>query len=127
MFSSPGCSGTFCSETQKLIGKKMRKKTVYISAPIGGYEDTAEDRFAEAERILQKHGFKTVNPYMKGCDKSWGDCMIDCLKKLKKCDMICMCEGWRDSKGCDIERRFARGIGIDVVFLENYRDDEIIS
>ena len=44
--------------------------------------------------------------------------MLADLRLLKGCDGIMLCKGWRMSRGCEIERLFARGMGKEIIFEE---------
>ena len=105
-----------------------KKKLIYISAPITGMEDTAQERFSEAESILHKLGYNTINPYErnKGFAK-WEDAILAGLRQLKKCDGICLCDDYKYSRGSQIERMFANGMNLETLFLDslkNHMEDE---
>lgn len=97
----------------------MIMERIYISAPITGQEETAEARFRDAESLLRSEGYEPVNPYErnKGYAK-WEDAVLADLRLLKGCDGIMLCKGWRMSRGCEIERLFARGMGKEIIFEE---------
>lgn len=89
-------------------------KIVYISAPITGQEDTAQQRFRDAEKTLIERGCQPVNPYEvnKGFVK-WEDAVMQGLRLLRKCDAIYQCEGWYLSTGCRVEYEYAKGMGLE--------------
>ena len=97
-------------------------KRIYISAPITGMEDTAEQRFNAAVKLTKEEGFVPINPYQENrsfCQ--WGDAIVAGLRLLRKCDCILLCEGWQQSRGCKIEQQFAQGAGIEVYFEETLK------
>lgn len=98
---------------------------VYISAPITGREETAESRFKEAEELLIRNGHEPVNPYEQNKGyKTWEDAMMACLRLLRKCDAIMLCDGWNYSRGCQMERLFASGSDkhYTIIFEEGLKD-----
>ena len=38
------------------------------------------------------------------------------IKDMSKADALFMCEGWRDSRGCRIERQVAQDYGIKILY-----------
>lgn len=100
-------------------------KRIYISAPISGCEDTAELRFNNAVRLAREHGFIAVNPYAENKNfNRWSDAIIAGLKLMNDCDAIMLCRGYYQSKGCQIEQKFAQGMGIEVLFEESLRQTD---
>ena len=109
-------------ENARISMERKTIKRIYISAPISGCEDTAEERFTNAVRLAREHGFIAVNPWQE--NKSfcrWGDAVIAGLRLLNKCDAILLCKGWQHSRGCKIEQQFAQGMGIEVLFEESLK------
>lgn len=99
-------------------------KRIYISAPITGCEDTAEERFADAVKLAREHGYIAVNPFAENKNFCrWADAIIAGLRLLNKCDAIMLCKGYRYSRGCRIEQQFAQGMGIEVLFEESLKKD----
>ncbi|MGE9896624.1 DUF4406 domain-containing protein [Anaerovoracaceae bacterium SGI.195] len=56
--------------------------------------------------------------YLRLNDKTWDECMIECLKCLDSCDTIYMLRDWEDSKGACIEIGYALGQNKIVIFQE---------
>ena len=91
---------------------------VYISGKITGL-DLAEARkqFTEAEGIIRQRLGEEVEvinpmkevPYVEG--KTWEEYMKDDIKLLMECNMIYMIEGWKTSKGANIEFNLAVSLG----------------
>ena len=92
---------------------------VYISGKITGTNDFAS-RFNNAEVKLKQHGYDVLNPvsFNKDIpdDASWEDYMKNCLQYIAKADAIYMLDGWRMSKGANIEHRIAMDLGIRVLY-----------
>ena len=100
-------------------------KRIYISAPITGMEDTADERFANAVKLVRDHGHIAINPWQE--NKSfckWGDAIVAGLRLLRKCDGILLCDGWQHSRGCQIEQKFAQGAGLTILFEEAMTEKE---
>lgn len=97
---------------------------MYISAPITGMEDTAEQRFSAAAKLAKEEGYIPINPYQENRNFClWGDAIVAGLRLLRKCDCILLCDGWQQSRGCRIEQ-FAQGAGITVLFEETLKSEE---
>ena len=47
------------------------------------------------------------------------DGMDHCFEALSRCDELWLCEGWQDSRGCNMEYAFAKGKGIPIKFINN--------
>ncbi len=40
-----------------------------------------------------------------------------CFELLRSCDELVLCEGWEDSRGCKLEKKFAENNGIPIYYL----------
>ena len=99
-------------------------RRIYISAPITGMEETADERFANAVRLVREHGDIAINPWQENKNFCrWGDAIVAGLRLLRKCDGILLCDGWQHSRGCKIEQQFAQGAGLEVLFEESLNID----
>jgi hypothetical protein len=79
---------------------------IYISYPISGYDinerieygknvsKIVSEKFPESE-ILTPFGMCPYDP-----NRSYGDCMKECLKNLYESDSIILCTDWIKSSGC---------------------------
>ena len=111
-------------ENARISMERKTIKRIYISAPISGCEDTAEERFTDAVRLAREHGFVAVNPYQENKNfNKWSDAIIAGLRLLNKCDAILLCHGYYQSRGCQIEQKFAQGMGIEVLFEESLKSE----
>lgn len=108
----------------------MRKK-VYIAGKIGKtYPSEAILRkFEKAEELLQLCGYETFNPTRSGLGAKadaqaklngtdfYREIMLLDLQELAKCDAICMLPDWIESPGAEVEFRFAKAIGLEIMYL----------
>lgn len=102
----------------------MDIKKIYISAPITGREDTADERFSNAVRLVRGMGNIAINPWQENRNfEKWGDAIVAGLRLLRKCDGILLCDGWQHSRGCKIEQQFAQGAGLEVLFEESLKTE----
>lgn len=105
-------------------------KTIYIAGKVTGVpvnERTA--KFQAAETMLQKRGFKTVNPIklVKDPNTPWQEAMDICFLGLANCDAIYMLPCAVDSPGAKLELEFALLKNMDVYYeLENVADNGTI-
>ena len=101
-------------------------KSIYISLPISGHEDTYEQRLYEAvEYVKEKYpddyiitpkdiaerleDYQIMKPKYK-------DYLLADMEAIAHCDAIFMCRDWYLSKGCSAERAFAEAIGVDRLY-----------
>ena len=107
-------------------GKSTRKKSdrVYLSGPISsiGYEEACR-RFGEAEKHLQKLGYRTSNPTkMTLCvwlaqHGHYRLCLwLQLLWMSATCQCIYLLNGWHLSDGARAERAVARVMGITALY-----------
>ena len=99
-------------------------KSIYISLPIAGHEDTYEQRldeaveyvkakFPEYNRIVTpKEVAMQIEELYKPKKPKYKDYLFYDIEQLYDCDAIFMCKGWFDSKGCLVEHVFALAIGV---------------
>ena len=94
---------------------------VYLSMPISGYDINERISHAERAKIALKNVYEDVvtpfdvSPYDP--EKSYGQCMKECLSELITCDLVIFDEGWYQSNGCRIEAEVARGCEIKMKFM----------
>lgn len=89
--------------------------TIYISAPITGY-DINERRayFSAIEDKYKKQGFEVMNPLKNGLDEdaTYQEHMRMDMLLLLGCTHMHLDDHWRRSKGCQIEFSVANACGI---------------
>lgn len=47
----------------------------------------------------------------------YGEGMKHCFELLSLCDELWLCKGWEKSKGCRLEKEFAKSIGVPIKYL----------
>lgn len=97
---------------------------VYISGAITGVPAAEADaRFRRAERYLRRRGMRPVCPLDNGLDPSaaWECHMRRDLEMLDGCDAIYMLDGWRSSRGAQIELRTAMAGRKTIMFEQTYK------
>ena len=99
-------------------------KKIYISAPITGREDTADERFGNAYKLLKEQGYIPINPWQENrnfCKR--GDAIRGGLRLLSRCDGILLCDGWQHSDGCKMEQLYAKIENLEVLFEETLKTE----
>ena len=98
-------------------------KSIYISLPISGHEDTYEQRldaaveyvkekFPEYDWIITpKEIAERLEDYQPMKPK-YKDYLLADMEAISRCDAIFMCRDWYLSRGCSAERTFAKAIGV---------------
>ena len=102
----------------------MKRDKIYISGPVSSIGlDEARRRFGEAEKHLQKLGFRTSNPTkMTLCvwlaqHGHYRLCLwLQLLWMSATCQCIYLLDGWHTSDGARAERAVARVMGITALY-----------
>ena len=94
---------------------------VYLSMPISGHDLQERMNYAEsAKSALLKRYDEVVTPF-DACpydpNKSYGQCMKECISSLLECDKIVFDKRWYDSNGCRVEAEVARSCQIEMEML----------
>jgi hypothetical protein len=103
-----------------------RKLRVYIAGPLSSpevpiYLKNVHNMIIVAETI-RRLGFAVYIPcldYVQGImfgDYEFKDYYENSLEFMKACDIVYVCDGWKQSKGTKKEIKVAREMGIKVVF-----------
>lgn len=105
---------------------------VYIAGPMTGYEEFNFPQFFQAERELLALGHEPLNPAwnngtsleeaVKNANydgRSWQDYMRKDMLSLAQADVVCVLEGWKKSKGAQLEVHIARQLDIPIMILED--------
>lgn len=96
-------------------------KRIYVSLPISGYD--LEDRKQYA-RLVEMHlveempkPLQVITPFTvcPDSDKPYSYFMGKDIEALLECDVIYMCKGWQNSKGCMAEFEVARIYGKEII------------
>ena len=89
--------------------------------PISGHDLQERMNYAESAKAALLNMYDEVVTPFDACpydpNKSYGQCMKDCLRELIECDKIILDKGWYESNGCRIEAEVARGCKIEMVML----------
>lgn len=85
---------------------------IYISLPITGYDLQERKRYAEnvKNRLQQIYtDGEIITPFDVNPDPTlpYRELMERCVEALVKCDAVYFCDGWKNSKGCNIEYKAA--------------------
>lgn len=93
-------------------------KKVYVSIPISGedYNDQRNHAFVVATDLGYK-GYDVVTPFDINPQPTipYNEAMGKCIEALPDCDIICLCKGWNNSKGCRAELQVALVYGKEVI------------
>ena len=101
--------------------KNKRKRRVYLSLPISGYDIDERCKTSECmEEKLLELGFEVFNPMKNGLPRFACTCehMKADLKALLDCDAVLFMHGFNHSAGCYTELTVAMAIGLEVWFEE---------
>lgn len=111
----------------------MKREKIYISGKISGLDfDEACRRFEEAEKHLQRLGYRTSNPTkMTLCVRlaqhgHYRLCLwIQLLWMSATCQCIYLLDGWHTSDGARAERAVARVMGITALYEQKRKPSPV--
>ena len=105
----------------------MSKKLIYIAHPFGGKESNRKKidvimgdlvlNDDSHDYISQIHNFGYV--YLTGDDYQRG--LDICLSLLGHCDILVLCDGWEQSRGCKGEYEYAQKHSKAVFKLDEWK------
>ena len=87
---------------------------VYIAGPITG-NNNYKKQFKLCEEKLKALGLEVANPAEAPEGLTYKEYIIEGLKLISTCQMICMLPHWTNSKGATIEEYFAEITGIPII------------
>ena len=97
-------------------------KLIYIAHPFGGNQENVEKAQLIITKLLHKHPDCTFYSPLHATgffysQLTYLDGMEHCFEALSRCDELWLCEGWKDSRGCNMEYGFAKAKGIPIKFV----------
>ncbi|MGM9838133.1 MAG: DUF4406 domain-containing protein [Paludibacteraceae bacterium] len=103
-------------------------KTIYISLPMTGHEDTLEQRLKEAVTWCKEKfpDSRVITPRMiqvavEGALRKpkYSDYLCADLQFIMEdADIVVFCEGWQNSRGCRLEHAVAQEFGKKIIYKE---------
>lgn len=110
----------------------MRKRLVYVAHPYGGKKSNKEKiDTIMSELVLSDTNHDYVSPihnygfmYLTGDDYQKG--LDICLGLLNHCDVLILCPGWENSRGCNGEYEYAQKHGKAIFTLDEWKSMNII-
>lgn len=100
----------------------MRK--VYIAGPMTGFDNYNRDAFNAKADELTALGYAVLNPAVLPNGLSQPEYMDICFAMVRVVDMVVFLPGWEKSEGAMAEYHYAKKIKCELVFPENYLNDE---
>ena len=98
---------------------------------MSGVKDYNFPLFFEVESALRAHGFRVQNPAKNNgftleaaiadastTPRAWADYMRLDLVRLAKADVICLLDGWINSRGARLELHVAQELGMEVWYWQ---------
>lgn len=116
-------------------------KNCYICLPIAGREEDIFERAKQAKKEIGELGFEPVSPLDLNAigeeelkEHTRRDITAwymgrDIETIISKCDVIYCCEGWQNSKGCNVEIECAKQYGLEIYYqipLEKYENEKFL-
>lgn len=111
----------------------MKREKVYLSGPISsiGYDEACR-RFGDAEKYLQKLGYRTSNPTkMTLCvwlaqHGHYRLCLwLQLLWMSATCQCIYLLDGWHTSDGARAERAISRIFGLTALYEQKRKPSPV--
>lgn len=100
-------------------------KKIYVAHPYHGEEGKKQKVEALIRDLVKKYpDVLYVSPiHALGFlynDVDYDQGMQYCFGLLETCDELLLCEGWENSKGCNLEKEFADDHGIAINYVHTY-------
>ena len=96
---------------------------LYVSGGMSGLPDLNRPAFNKAAKALRKKGYQVVNPPELDYNepkRSWEDCLKRDIKHLMKCKEIATLQGWKKSRGANLEVYIGKALKYPVHPVEYY-------
>jgi chloramphenicol 3-O-phosphotransferase len=86
-----------------------------------GLPDLNFPAFNAAAQRLRDFGHEVVNPaeFDQGDEPTWESCMRKDIAQLVECDAVATLEGWKASRGAQLEVHIAAQLGMTVVHADS--------
>ncbi|WP_336715392.1 DUF4406 domain-containing protein [Arthrobacter sp. USHLN218] len=97
--------------------------TLYIAGPMTSMPDLNYPQFFVAAAQLRRAGFTVLNPAENEApneNPSWSDWMRLALAQLVQADGIALLQGWRESRGAQLEKELAVDLGLQLGTVPNW-------
>lgn len=93
------------------------RKLIYISGAMTGIKDNNRPAFAKAKKMLRKSGYRVISP--PDLDKfskhrTWEGFLRRDLSFLVKCDAIATLNGWKKSRGANLEVYVGKALSMEI-------------
>lgn len=89
----------------------MREPVYYLAGKMRGTADLGRAHFNAVEKLLRGRGAKVLNPAILPVDLPDDVYMPICLAMLREADVVVMLDGWENSAGANLEKRYAESLG----------------
>ena len=96
----------------------IMKRKMYIAGKITGDKNFRE-KFMKAQKKFENMGFAVLNPAELPAGMSPGDYMRMCLSMIDSCDVAYFLKDYIDSRGAQIEVRYADYIQKELWYESN--------
>ena len=95
------------------------RKVIYIAHPFLGKPENVQKVEKIILKLIEQYpDYTFYSPlhatgfyYFK---KTYEEGMKDCIEMLRRSDELWLCPGWQNSRGCNMEKKFAEEHGIPV-------------
>ena len=97
-------------------------RLIYLAHPFGGLKENVGAVEKIVKGLLHKHPGCTFYSPIHATGFFYSQLtflsgMEHCFEALSRCDELCLCGNWRESRGCNMEYGFAKAKGITVKFI----------
>lgn len=102
-------------------------KNIYLSGKINGLDlNVAKNNFKLASEKVKLFYNNEKNEEVKivnmmtvpSVKMDWADYLIRDMIFLKNCDVIAFMFNWENSHGAKVEKAFAEGLGLEMIYLD---------
>ena len=97
----------------------MEKRKIYLCGQISGMSmKSAKVKFDAAQKYFTEMGMICCNPCRQFSLESWEDNLIRDLMIIKRCDAVCLLDGWDNSGESRIEKIFSERICKEILYFD---------